>query len=145
MLVRKNDKWGSGVFGASRGDRPHLGVDVSMRPNSPVFAAIDMEISDVSYPYADTRAYSGYKFTYHDGPNTYDGRIWYVNHDSALFGKTIRKGEFLGYSQDLDIRYPGIDNHVHYQLRQLEGTQPADSIEYNGNSYANPLNFFNFF
>lgn len=145
MLLRKNDKWGSGVFGASRGERPHLGVDIAIRPNAPVFAPVDMEIYDISYPYTDTRALTGYKFTYHDGANSFDGRMWYVNFDSALLGKTIRKGEFVGYAQDLDMRYPGIDNHIHFQLRQIKGVTGVDSIEYNGSNYANPLNFFHFF
>ena len=145
MLVRKNDKWGSGVFGASRGERPHLGVDLSVRPNAPVFAPIDMEVYSTSMPYSNDSTYSGYKFTYHDGSNSYDGRLWYVNPDTSLLGKTIRKGEFLGYAQDLTLKYPGMNNHAHFQLRQTEGTPPLDSIEYKGDYYANPLNFFTFF
>ena len=145
MLLRKNDKWGSGVFGASRGTRPHLGVDIAMPKNAPVFAPIDMEVYDTSMPYHNDSAYSGYKFTYYDGPNTFDGRMWYVNPDTAAIGKTIRKGEFLGYAQDLNLKYPGIDNHVHFQLRQTKGVTGVDTIEYKGESYANPLNFFNFF
>ena len=145
MLVRKNDKWGSGVFGASRGERPHLGVDLSVRPNAPFFAPVDMEIYSTSIPYSNDSTYSGYKFTYYDGSNTYDGRLWYVNPDTSLLGKTIRKGEFLGYAQDLTLKYPGMNNHAHFQLRQTEGTPPLDSIEYKGDYYANPLNFFTFF
>ena len=145
MLVRKNDKWGSGVFGASRGERPHLGVDLSLRPNAPFFAPVDMEIYSTSIPYSNDSTYSGYKFTYHDGSNTYDGRLWYVNPDASLLGKTIRKGEFLGYAQDLTLKYPDMNNHAHFQLRQTEGTPPLDSIEYKGDYYANPLNFFTFF
>lgn len=141
--VRKNDAWGDGYFGASRGDRPHLGVDYVVNEGEVIYAPCDMDSFNLSYPYSfgtnDTYILTGARFnTKIDGIN-FDGRLWYFTPDSSLFGRDIPKGYPIGTAQTLQHRYPGITDHLHFQLRTE--TETSDAIKYDGWYYVDPENW----
>lgn len=136
MAIRGNDKWGSGAFGASRGSRPHLGVDLIVEPGAYVYAPFDMKIERISHPYSNS-PYLGIAFSYNRSGNTYDGRAWYFNPLPSVIGRNVSQGEVIGVAQDLTNRYPGITNHIHLQLQgnNLEG---MDYIVYKNKIYLDP-------
>jgi len=136
MSIRGNDKWGSGAFGASRGSRPHLGVDLVVEPGEYVYAPFDMKIERVSYPYSNSH-YMGLAFSTNNSGHLYDGRIWYFNPLPSVIGTNVVKGEVIGVAQDLTNKYPGITNHVHLQL-QGSNLNGHDYIVYKNKIYLDP-------
>jgi hypothetical protein len=142
-MLRGNDKWGSGFFGASRGNRPHLGVDVKTTPGERIYAPADMWIERTSNPYS-TGSYSGLKFRMSSNSRTFVGRVFYVLPNSEVVGLEVKQGQFIGTAQDISKKYPGMINHAHWQLKQTEGIITPNGITYNGDEYVNPMNFLNF-
>jgi len=141
--IRQSDAWGDGYFGASRGDRPHLGVDYVVNEGEVIYAPCDMDSFNLSYPYSfgtnDTYILTGARFnTKIDGVN-FDGRLWYFTPYSHLFGRDIPKGTPIGVAQTLQHRYAGITDHLHFQLRTE--TDLVDSINYKGWYYVDPYNW----
>lgn len=134
--IRGNDDFGSGHFGASRGNRPHLGIDYVTTEGEPIYAPFDMEVTRVSLPYFDTSDYKGIAFSTQIAGVNYDGRWWYFVPNSDIIGHSVSKGQLLGYAQSLQGRYQGITDHTHLQLRST--TELQDSIYYNGWYYVNP-------
>lgn len=141
--IRQSDAWGDGYFGASRGDRPHLGVDYVVNEGEVVYAPCDMDSFNLSYPYSfgtnDTYILKGARFTTKINGVNFDGRLWYFTPYSHLFGRDILKGTPIGVAQTLQHRYAGITDHLHFQLRTE--TDLVDSIDYKGWYYVDPYNW----
>ena len=62
LEIRTHDVWGGGQWLASRGNRPHLGVDIVIDPGEEVRAPFDMEIVRRAFPYSSDLSYTGIKF-----------------------------------------------------------------------------------
>lgn len=139
--IRKSDLWGSGAFGASRGNRPHLGIDLIYSPDEQVRAPFKLKIDRVSFPYA-TSDYSGIAFTASSGDTMYDGRMWYFEPDINLIGKTVRKGQVIGTAQQINKKYSGMINHLHLQLEKVNEQATQKDIIYNNKIFANPSTVF---
>jgi hypothetical protein len=141
--IRQSDAWGDGYFGASRGNRPHLGVDYVVNEGEVVYAPCDMDSFNVSYPYSfdanDNYILTGARFNTKINGVNFDGRMWYFTPYSHLFGRDIPKGTPIGVAQTLQHRYAGITDHLHFQLRTE--TETSDSINYKGWYYVDPDNW----
>jgi hypothetical protein len=137
--IRGKDVHGSGHFGASRGNRPHLGIDIITQDGAGIYAPFEMYVDRKSNPYFDDTHLTGIKFTTALDNITYDGRMWYFSPDSNIVGRFVDKGEFIGIAQDLVKKYDGITNHIHFQLRTRDSVpQEIEQIDYNGWTYINP-------
>ena len=100
----RNDSWGSGHFGASRGSRIHRGVDVTGIPGSYVVAPAAGRVVRSGYPYADD-----------DGPwNCYllirepDGtewRLFYVSPLPGVIGSDVVRGQVVAQLADVSEKY----------------------------------------
>lgn len=138
--IRQNDDFGAGYFGASRGSRPHLGVDYIVNEGEVVYAPCNMDTFNVSYPYAfdvsDSYVLKGARFSTKINGVNFDGRLWYFTPDSNLFGTDVKQGQRIGVAQTLNHRYEGITDHLHFQLRTQQSI--PDAILYNGWNYVNP-------
>lgn len=139
--VRKSDNWGSGAFGSSRGNRPHLGIDLVYSPDEQVRAPFAMSINRVSYPYASS-PYSGIAFTATSNSIDYDGRLWYFEPNDDIIGKTVRKGQVLGFAQQINSKYPGMINHLHLQLEKQNEKALSNDITYNNKIFTDPRKVF---
>jgi len=135
--IRKSDNWGSGYFGAPRGNRPHLGIDLIYSPDEEIRAPFDLTINRVSYPYASS-PYSGIAFTTSSGDTNYDGRLWYMLPDFGSIGKSFKRGQIIGVAQQINEKYPGMINHVHLQLEKLNEQPTEEDITYNSKVFTNP-------
>jgi hypothetical protein len=138
--IRKSDNWGSGYFGAPRGNRPHLGIDLIYSPDEEIRAPFDLTINRVSYPYASS-PYSGIAFTTTIDNIDYDGRMWYMLPDFGSIGKSFKRGQIIGVAQQINEKYPGMINHVHLQLEKLNEQPTKEDITYNSKVFTNPNRF----
>jgi peptidoglycan LD-endopeptidase LytH len=110
--LRNTDKYGSGVFGASRdgGGRPHLGRDYIALPGDTAVSPIDGKVTHIGKAYADAD-YGSIRIA---GVG-YEVRILYVE-PSITNGQTVKAGDTIGAVQDIAARYPGITPHIHVEV-----------------------------
>lgn len=130
LTVRGLDAYGGGMYHAARttGDvqRLHLGVDLVCKPGQILVAPTDGLITRVGYAYpGDLRYHS-----VHIQPNgepTIDIKLLYVACDRTELEK-VERGLALGRSQDLELKYPGITQHVHVEI--VVGGEHVDPMQY---------------
>lgn len=118
LEVRGHDAFGSGGYLAARTtgttERKHQGLDLVCKPGQVLVAPCDGVIMRVGYAYPGDLRY----FSVHIRPNNepdIDFKLLYVACDYTEMER-VRRGETIGRSQDLDIKYPGITNHTHVEI-----------------------------
>jgi murein DD-endopeptidase MepM/ murein hydrolase activator NlpD len=121
LKKRPQDKWGSGEFGAPRGDHTHHGIDYCCPPEVQILSPVAGKITKHGYPYSDDLTFRYVQITAENG---YNHRVFYVEPILPI-GRIVRKGSIIGFSQSLTERYPGITQHIHYEIK-------------NGKEYLNP-------
>jgi len=123
---RTSDAYGSGYYGAPRGDRLHTGLDMACLPGSLVCSYTHGEVTKLGYTYADDLSYRYVEVSF-DGAKF---RYFYIDPMVAV-GDDVSTGQVLGRSQDLDRRYPGITPHFHFEIIDNDGeyANPASIIE----------------
>lgn len=107
------DSYGEGHFGASRGGRKHRGVDYSCLPNSKVLSPCSGIVSKIGYPYSDDLSFRYIEIA---SNSNHKLRVFYVS-PSVEVGDIVDESTVLGLSQKLGVRYPGIGEHVHLEIR----------------------------
>ncbi len=119
--VRGTDNWGSGAFGASRGERTHKGADYICEPGQSVVAPCTGFIVREARPYAD-RPYSGVLIA--DGVMTI--KLFYFSPFEHLIGKGVEQGQAIGIAQDISAPgYAGMTPHIHMEIQGADGA-PLD-------------------
>jgi murein DD-endopeptidase MepM/ murein hydrolase activator NlpD len=113
--TRRTDAWGSGQYGAGRGDRRHHGLDIVARPTEAICSPIDGTVVREAYPYANDRRFRGLVIRGTGSWDGYEVKLFYVD---GHFSGQVRAGQVVGRAQDLSGRYPGITNHVHLEVRE---------------------------
>ena len=129
IKLRGTDCWGSGAYGASRGDRTHKGVDVVASPNQPIKSLTYGTVSRLGWCYDwgkyPTRRHlrlvvvelDGNEFTY-----------MYCS-PSVCRGDAVKPGTILGTGQNLQPHFKGITPHFHFEIKTPVGNaNPADMI-----------------
>lgn len=126
LPTRGNDEFGSGAYKASRGKRKHEGIDFSCPPDTGIYSDVEGIVTKVGYPYGDDLSFRYVRVKTNKG---YEVDYFYVQPtEKAHVGRLITKNDIIGISQSLQKRYPGITDHVHFQ------------VKYNG-VYADPEQF----
>lgn len=117
--VVRNDAAGSGLYGASRGNRKHRGVDYLCRPGGLVFSPVAGVVSKLGYPYGDDLTWRYVQIT-DDHGNRH--RVFYCL-PLVNSGEMVLAGEVIGEAQDISTRYPGqgMQPHIHYELINEDG------------------------
>lgn len=115
--IRKRDKWGKGHYGAARGKRLHNGIDIVAPLGADVFSPINAKVVRLSYPYAKDLSYTGLLLEGIGIHKGYSIKIFYIKPLSNMKGKILTIGEKIGSVQDLTIKYPGITNHIHIEVK----------------------------
>ena len=113
---RGTDDWGSGEFGASRGDHKHRGIDSACYPGTKIGSVADGEVTKIGYCYNDDLLYRYVQVTdWHSKQH----RILYI-YPSVTKGQMVNKGDIIGTAQDIAKRYTRPDkimkNHIHYEI-----------------------------
>ena len=121
-----NDGHGSGAYGASRGTtRNHIGVDMFTNPGDTLFAAIT-GIAQATGPYKNPEPKQipiniGVKII---GTDEFAGMTvygFYTKPLPGILGKKVTAGEPIATAIDMTGPYPGITNHVHFQIGKASG------------------------
>lgn len=127
---RTQDQWGAGYFGAARAGRTHNGIDILFPAGSTIMAAVTGTVTKIGMPYADD-IYRYVQITDKAGNNV---RCFYVL-PTVRLGQRVYKGDAIGLSQDLTLRYPGdaerepMPCHVHLEIKTVT-KQFIDPDEY---------------
>lgn len=108
----RNDDQGAGYFGAPRGDKTHRGIDYQAPVGATVCAVEEGEVTKIGYPYEGNFELRYVEITDTDGSR---GRYFYVDPEVRLH-QWIERGQAIGVVQSLQDRFPGMDEHVHFEL-----------------------------
>lgn len=111
--VRSLDRWGSGHYGAPRGNREHKGVDLAVDAGTRVYAHFDGEVTKIGYPYGDDLSFRYVQIS-KDG---LDHRYFYISPEVSK-GDKVKTGDLIGVTQKLGNRYPEITEHFHYEIKK---------------------------
>ncbi len=115
--VRQGDKWGSGVYGARRGSRVHKGVDYACAKGSVILAVSPGVVTKIGYPYDPSNEKKGhYRYVQITTDLGAHERYFYIS-PSVEKGDIIEAGDALGEAQGLLKLYPGITDHIHFEVK----------------------------
>jgi murein DD-endopeptidase MepM/ murein hydrolase activator NlpD len=109
---RKADNFGEGYFGASRGNRTHNGVDKAVPVGTSIYPIVGGEVTKLGYPYGDDLSFRYVQVS----DRGIDYRYFYVS-PLVSVGDHVTAETVLGKSQKLKDRYPGITEHVHFEVK----------------------------
>lgn len=110
LSYRLTDVHGQGHFGASRGSRTHDGVDIITTNGEAVYAPMSGIVSRLPQPYSSDSYYKGVDIE----KDNKKVRIFYIKPVVSINQK-VRKGQLIGYAQNIESKYTGITNHVHLE------------------------------
>lgn len=116
LPIRGLDKHGSGYYGAPRGSRVHNGIDYACPPESEIHPTCPGKVSKHGWAYSDPKK-SDYRYVQVTDVQGYNHRYFYI--DAAVdLGVYVTEETVIGTAQDLTKIYPGITNHVHYEIKK---------------------------
>ncbi|XP_078392761.1 leukocyte cell-derived chemotaxin-2-like [Cetorhinus maximus] len=109
--LRGTDGYGSGFYGAPRGRRTHLGVDVICSDGSTVDAPFTGRMVKMVIPFGNNHAIENGAMLEGSG---YCVKMFPI---AALrYNGSVTKGEVIGRLLNIQDVYPGITSHVHIQM-----------------------------
>ncbi len=115
--VRGQDCQGSGGFGAPRGKRKHMGVDIACYKYSQVMSVCAGTVTKIGFPYHPNDPQRGHlRYVQVTDNGNLDHRYFYIS-PTVVVGQEISKGDVLGVTQGLTEIYKGITDHFHYELK----------------------------
>jgi hypothetical protein len=98
----RNDKWGKGHFGASRGSRKHLGTDFCGMPGQWVVAPENGKVTGRGKPYGDSGPWDCYiRFQ----GKTAKWRLFYCRPLPGVRDRPVVKGQAIGRLMDVSTKY----------------------------------------
>lgn len=122
--IRELDTFGSGAYGAPRGERKHKGIDFACYPGSLVMSFGSGIVTKLGYPYGDDLF-----FRYVEVTDTCERRLRYFYLNPFVSpGDKVTQETILGSAQSLQNRYKGITDHIHFEI--MCGDAHLDPNEY---------------
>ena len=116
--IRGIDTWGTGSLGASRfrnGKRyKHKGTDYVYGSNESVVSPINGVVKRHGIAYANTHL----RLVVIRGTGIHEGlfaKVLYLS-PAVQPNDSVIVGELIGYAQSLQFKYPGITDHIHFEL-----------------------------
>ena len=114
--IRGYDKWGSGAFGAPRGNHVHEGVDFICVPGQDIYAPSNGKIVREAHPYAGDLKWSGCLLI----TDYMEVKMFYMRLlRNMVLPISVIQGDIIGTAQNIADKYPGITPHVHLQVGNL--------------------------
>ena len=120
---RGKDAWGEGHYGASRGDRKHHGEDFLIAKGQVITAPIGGHVTKLGTCYSDDPSYRYVQIT----NKGVDYRFFYVE-PMVNVDSIIQRGDVIGKAQNLNKRYKGMPNHIHFEV--IVGGKKVDPNPY---------------
>lgn len=119
LPIRGYDRWGSGEYLASRGDRQHEGLDLACYPGTGVFPVRPGRVTKLGYSYADDLSYRFVEVIDSKGNSA---RYHYVEPAEGLkVDDMVGLYDCIGEVQDIRQRYEDITCHYHLEVRNVDG------------------------
>jgi hypothetical protein len=115
QTLRIQDNHGAGHFGASRGIRSHLGLDIAIRASQRIFSPIEGKIQRITYPYQNDLTYRGLVIQGSGDWENYRVVMFYLISIVAV-NKQVMPGDVIGTAQKISDKYQGITDHIHLEL-----------------------------
>ena len=122
LQPRGSDAWGSGEYGASRGDgkRTHHGIDLITEPDDEILSPVKGRVSKLGYPYApkpgDPITYRYVEVTDYRGNKH---RVFYIEPTVAV-DLHVDTHTVIGLAQNIAGKYSKptkvMKNHCHYEI-----------------------------
>lgn len=117
FIIRGQDSFGSGAFGATRGDKIHQGEDYLIKPGETVFAPMSGTVTRFPFPYGSDLSFTGIEIK----NDLYDMKIFYMSASVAI-GTKLQAGQPIGKAQNIAGKYgSGMGNHIHIEVRNKQG------------------------
>lgn len=113
--TRGLDKYGSGAYGAGRGNRIHRGADYICVPGQDVVSPVSGTVIRAARPYRGDD-YSGLLIRSPD----IEIKLFYLKPLSRIIGANVKAGEKIGVAQDISKKYPGMTPHIHLQIDSID-------------------------
>ena len=111
-ITIRNDAKGSGAFGAPRGSRTHVGIDLIVEPDSIVYAPVDCIVNRIGTCYNDDSSFKLIELTGFGIVH----RILYVS-PCVQPGEMLREGDIIGSAQNVSKRHGHqMIPHVHWEV-----------------------------
>lgn len=136
MGKRKCDQHGCGHYGASRGSRKHVGIDLckpdstSLEDGTPISLGFNGTVSKLGYAYSDKpHKYVEIKLT------DFYCRVFYIK-PSVEVGDNVLHETVIGCSMPLEDYYEGITEHVHVEFFELK--EPSKGVKKSNRLYVDP-------
>lgn len=120
------DSEGDGHFGAPRGSRKHIGIDLLSYVGENVLSPVDGVVHRWGRAYVNlTDELYTYRIVVIRDKNGYKHELFYVNPKEPFLvvGSTVKAGQRIGTTQDLRIQYPeayDMQNHIHLQVKDKD-------------------------
>ena len=132
MKIRGQDSWGHGAYNAPRdgGKRRHKGADYVNHFGEAVAAFEGGEVTKIGFPYSQKSAKKRhFRLVELRITPAIVHRYFYVE-SFVQPGEMVAKGQIIGWAQDLDKVYPGIVQHVHFEIKKNgRFINPAEYLE----------------
>ncbi len=123
--IRGGDDWGSGAFDAprKRGNKryKHKGVDLVIAKASAVRALRGGVVSKIGFPYRPNDPEKGHFRYVEVAVGKHRHRYMYCG-PSVAPGDVIEQGQVIGHAQGIADLYPGMTDHVHFEIKLLDGS-----------------------
>jgi len=112
--IRKLDHWGSGEYGARRGQRLHDGVDYVGIPGQDVYMPILGVLERIAKPHAGD--YSGVLIR----AKNMSIMLFYFWPFPGMIGQEWREGDVIGKMQDITKKYDDrMAPHIHMRINSM--------------------------
>lgn len=113
--TRGSDKYGSGNYGAGRGNRIHRGADYICVSGQDVVSPIFGTVVRIARPYKKI-GYSGLLIR----NSGIEIKLFYLKPSVKIVGTNVNAGDKIGIAQDISKKYPGMIPHIHLQIDSID-------------------------
>lgn len=114
--LRDCDPMGCGYYGASRGSRKHMGIDLVVSKGEAIYSPITGYVSRYPYPYSSDLSFTGIEII---GEGEHQGlkvKIFYCT-PTVLRNSKVTKGQKIATAQAINEKYgSSMRNHIHVEF-----------------------------
>ena len=125
-MAEGDDVWGERYFEAWRDNRTrkHAGIDLEAAPGESVTSSVPGVVTNLGWVYKPEPGQPEYRYVEVTTNDREVARYLYVD-PAVKVGDRVEAGvTLIGSVQDLNPRYPGIANHVHFEMRDSGKARP---------------------
>jgi len=115
LTVRGTDRWGSGDYYATRGDRHHNGVDIVVKPGQHVRPLVGGKVTKIGFPYPPSAPGGYLRYVQVTDDHGFELRYFYVM-PSVIVGQHVTTESIIGVAENLTSLYEGITDHYHFEV-----------------------------